>query len=82
MAERSAGEQEYIVEQTRAHLVGWADWCVRGGELHDVLAEDAIPTGWVEPYRSTAVEKGWLTKSEPRRLTAKGFKAAAAFLRR
>ena len=33
-------------------------------------------------YQSHALSKGWLTKREPHRLTAKGFGVAASFLKR
>jgi hypothetical protein len=41
-----------------------------------------MPEGIDTIYLETARSKGWLTKKEPIRPTAKGYKAAAAFLRR
>lgn len=69
----SAGENDFIVEYTRSQLVKWAHHCVTEGCL-----PDRIPAIYLE----VALKKGWLTKKEPRKLTAKGFKAAASFLRR
>ncbi len=69
----SAGENDFVLEYTRSQLVKWAHHCVTEGCL-----PDRIPT----IYLDTALGKGWLTKKEPRKLTAKGFKAAASFLRR
>jgi hypothetical protein len=71
--EGSAGERDFILEYTRSQLVKWANHLVTEGCL-----PDKVPSLYLE----VALSKGWLTKKEPRRLTAKGFKAAAAFLRR
>mgnify|MGYP007094902027 CR=1 FL=1 len=72
---RSIGELDFIKEYTRSLLVPWAAACVQHGQLPTTALSQGV-------YLECALENGWLTKSEPRRLTAKGFKAASAFLRR
>lgn len=68
-------ESDFIEEYTRSLLVGWADRCVRGLALD--FNEDAEG-----PYVQCALDKGWLTKAKPPRVSAKGFTAAASFLKR
>lgn len=71
--EASAGERDFIVEYTRSQLVKWA---------HSWVTEGCMPDNIPTIYLETATAKGWLTKKEPRKPSAKGLKAAAAFLRR
>jgi len=68
-------EKDFLDEYTRRLLVRWADHSLRTGSVGDVREED-------EPYFSHAIDKGWVGKASPRRLTAKGFSVAASFLRR
>jgi hypothetical protein len=68
-------ELEFVEEHTRSLLVGWADRCVRGLVLE-------FDTDTDNPYVKCALDKGWLTKSKPPRVSAKGFTAAASFLKR
>lgn len=76
MAERSKGEQNFIDQMTRKLLVMWADHMVRH-------PDGAVPLkGVAVAYHNHALKKGWLTKREPHRLTAKGFQTAASFLKR
>ena len=74
--QRTKGEQEFIDQYTRSLTVNWADQCIRGGGIPDV------PGIRDTPYWEYASLKGWITKAEPRRLTATGLRTAAAFLRR
>ena len=63
-------------EKARELLVGWADHQVRFGSL--------TPTTpmLVEPYLSAAVGKGWVSvKGDAPKVLAKGFAAAAAYLK-
>jgi hypothetical protein len=76
MADRSKGEQNFIDQMTRKLLVGWAHHLVQHPEGTVPLKGIAIA------YQSHALSKGWLTKREPHRLTAKGFGVAASFLKR
>jgi hypothetical protein len=66
-------ESDFVEEYARSLLVGWADECVRGLVL-------ALDEG--SPYVKCALDKGWLTKAKPPRVSAKGFTAAASFLKR
>ena len=66
-------ESDFVEEYARSLLVTWADRCVRGSAL-DLDADS--------PYVKCALDKGWLTKSNPPRVSAKGFTAAASFLKR
>jgi hypothetical protein len=70
-------EKDFLDEYTRRLLLKWADRTLRTGNLGDVGEEAAN-----EPYFSYAIDKGWIGKASPRRLTAKGFSVAASFLRR
>ena len=73
---RSKAEEAFIDQMTRKLLVGWAHHMV----MHP---EGAVPLqGVAIAYQSHALTKGWLTKREPHRLTAKGFGVAASFLKR
>jgi len=74
--ERSKGEEAFIDQKTRSLTVEWADHMVRcpGGVP---LWERVAPV-----YFDHALAKGWITKREPHRLTAKGFQVAASFLKR
>jgi len=76
MAERSKGEQNFIEQMSRKLLVGWAHHMVQHPDGVVPLKDVAIA------YQSHALSKGWLTKREPHRLTAKGFQTAASFLKR
>ena len=76
---RTKSEEAFIDQYTRKLLVEWA--------VHMIL----YPDGSIEnpeiryilnPYIDHALSKGWLTKREPHRLTAKGFQVAASFLKR
>jgi hypothetical protein len=75
MMERSKGEQNFIDQMSRKLLVMWADHLIR-------YPEGTIPGDTPMPYMMHALKKGWLTKREPHRLTAKGFQTAASFLKR
>lgn len=73
---RTQAETDFIDQYTRRLTVLWADQCVRHGDLGANFREAG------EAYVEYALGKGWLTKSEPPRVTAKGFNTAKAFLRR
>jgi hypothetical protein len=68
-------ESDFVEEYTRSLLVGWADRCVR-----DLAIDFDADTN--SPYVKCALDKGWLTKAKPPRVSAKGFTAAASFLKR
>jgi hypothetical protein len=72
----SGAQDDFIEEKARNLLVDWADHQVRHGTL------DGAPM-FVDPYVTTAVGKGWLSvKGTGPKVLAKGFAAAAAYLRR
>lgn len=76
-AKVTGSQEDFVEEKARELLVGWADHQVRFGSL-----SSATPM-LVEPYMSAAVGKGWVSvKGDGPRVLAKGFAAAAAYLRR
>jgi len=70
------GELDFIDQYTRSLMVGWAHIAIGGAGIPDTPGQRDTP------YFKHAMSKGWLTKKEPCRPTASGFKVAAAFLRR
>lgn len=78
----------FIDQMTRKLLVQWAD--------HEVVCSEApirvvssiagqrraVVYSAPNVYVEHALSKGWITKRAPHRLTAKGFTAAASFLKR
>ena len=86
--ERSKGEEAFIEQKTRQLLTKWADYCIRSrtGGLPEEPSE-AAPTALElhQVYFDHAVAKGWIGKTVKdgrRQLTAAGWTAAAAFLKR
>jgi hypothetical protein len=76
-AKVTGSQEDFVEEKARELLVGWADHQVRLGSLS--LTTPML----VEPYLSAAVGKGWLSvKGGTPKVLAKGFAAAAAYLRR
>lgn len=73
-------EQDFIDEYARKLLVDWAKQTLAFGQINDPTEGDKKKGLMV--YFEYAIDKGWVGKSEPRRVTAKGFSTAAAFLRR
>lgn len=71
-----SGEEDFLAEMTRKHLAEWADRQVR--QVAPPVPDDQPALG---PYIDFAVQKGW-TAAKGGRVTAAGFKVAAAFLRR
>ncbi len=88
-AKVTGSQEDFVEEKARALLVGWADHQVRfgslGGRESDEPGDDTLKTApmLVEPYLSAAVGKGWVSvKGGSPKVLAKGFAAAAAYLRR
>jgi hypothetical protein len=78
--ERSATELKFIDQYTRSLLVELANKCVRDGSLRgEEYTEEFIH---FNPYLEHALNKGWITKKLPRKLTSAGFEVAASFLKR
>ena len=78
MTERSRGELVFIDQFTRKLMVTWGGHCVAFGSLTNLDP----PNKLTEACLTHALSKGWLTKREPRRLTAKGWTVAVSFLKR
>ena len=76
--ERSQHELNFINQYTRQLMVKWADTCLQVGSLPEGQFRPDSPN----PYVQHAFKKGWLTKREPRRLTASGWGVATSFLKR
>ena len=70
----SKAQDDFLNDYARTRLIEWCAQELLEGKL-DLTSQ---PPLLVE----AALEKGWLTKREPRSLTAKGYTTAAAFLRR
>lgn len=77
---RTAGENDFIKEYTRSLLVDWAGYCLKNPALPENADRALLKMSTV--YVECALDNGWISKSTPHRVTSKGFKAAAAFLRR
>jgi len=83
MTNRSKGEENFIDQYTRKLMVDWAITQVSRPMDEDPLkAITQGRPGSLTIFVEHALKKGWLTKREPRRLTAKGFQVAASFLKR
>lgn len=67
-------QDDFLNEYARTRLIEWCAQELLEGKL-DLTNQPSI-------LIEAALEKGWLTKREPRALTAKGYTTAAAFLRR
>ena len=74
---RTKAEETFIDQYTRSILVKWGNHLVQGYKAHH--SQNVIHE---QPYLDHALKKGWVTKKEPRRLTAKGWQTAASFLKR
>jgi len=72
VAEYTKAEDAFIDQMTRKKLVAMADSLIQDGESR----------GLPEPYRTHALERGWLSKRDPNKLTGKGYGIAASFLKR
>jgi hypothetical protein len=78
-------EEDFIEQFARVLLV---QWCIDSISMGHLQTDDSI----VGDYRITpkiqelclehAVAKGWIGKTTPKKVLAKGFSTAAAFLKR
>jgi hypothetical protein len=80
MAERTKAEEAFIDQYTRKLMVEWAKQSLAFGSVNEPTTAD-LKSGMMV-YFDFALSKGWLSKREPHRLTAKGFGVAASFLKR
>jgi len=72
---RPKSQLAFIDQFTRRLTVRWADH-----EIH--TGSPPVLEDYSDEYVEFALSKGWLTKREPRRLTAKGWQVATSFLKR
>ncbi len=70
----NAAETVFVDQFVRKLLVGWAEHAIVYGFIPVV---DHNHT----KFLAYASEKGWITKREPKTLTAKGWNAAASFMK-
>lgn len=78
-------EEDFIEQYARILLVQWCAQCLSSSG-HITGVRDAggydVPATTAQLCMDLALEKGWVGKSEPKKVLAKGFSTAAAFLRR
>jgi hypothetical protein len=76
-------EEDFIEQYARTLLV---EWCVQTltttGHIHDVRGPRQVPLTVADLCLGHARSKGWVSKSDPPKVLAKGFSTAAAFLKR
>ena len=73
-------EENFIDQYARKLLVEWARQTLAFDQINEPERLD-IRQGTMT-YFDHAIEKGWVSKREPRKVTAKGFGVAVAFLKR
>jgi len=78
---RSKPEEAFIDQYTRKLTVEWAKQTSAWGQINEPTKTDLKNPLLVACFEH-AKAKGWVGKSKPARLTAKGFGTAAAFLKR
>lgn len=77
-------EQDFIEQFSRVYLVDWCCQTLTQGSITsvDAAGETAGQKAIAPMCLTHALEKGWIGKSEPKRVLAKGFSTASAFLKR
>lgn len=77
-------EQDFIEQFSRTFLLEWCCQTLTAGHITDVSGGAATKAQREIAPRCLefAQEKGWVGKSEPKKVLAKGFSTAAAFLKR
>lgn len=77
-------EEDFVEQFARVLLVQWCVQTLASGQI--VIECNAggyqVPQPVANLCLAFAAEKGWIGKSEPKKVLAKGFATAAAFLRR
>ena len=71
---KSKAELDFIKERARQYLLKWADQQIQNNPALDFSGGPV--------FLEFAQSKGWVSKKEPLRVLASGFKTAASFLRR
>ena len=78
-------EEDFIEQYARVLLV---QWCLSTIDAGYIVSASSLGNGEHATVKITnlcvehAVTKGWVGKSEPKKVLAKGFSTAAAFLKR
>lgn len=72
-------QDKFIDQYTRIQIIGWAVSCLQTGGFNPRDTDDI--------YLNHAIAKGWVSKNEnretgQRKVLAKGFDVAAAFLKK
>lgn len=80
----TAAESDFIEQYARTHLLEWCCQTMVHQHIKDVQAAGttAAQRTVADQCLAFAQEKGWVSKSTPPRVLAKGFSTAAAFLKR
>jgi len=81
MAERTAGETEFIDQMSRKMMVELCDEAIRNPGKMTFAVEEANCHVVTQPYLEHMMSKGWVAKDGSRILAA-GWATAARFLKR
>ena len=77
MQGENKAQEDFLTEYARSVLVNWCAAEALGYETIGGTVDQAP-----EKLVALALEKGWITRRTPHKITAKGYSVAAAFLRR
>ena len=81
----TAAEEDFVEQFARVLLV---QWCLSTLDVGYIVSASSLGNGQHTSVKITnlcmehATSKGWVGKSEPKKVLAKGFATAAAFLKR
>lgn len=77
-------EEDFIEQFARVLLVQWCAQSLANGQVTNFYSAGGyqVPSVMGDLCMAHAEEKGWLGKATPKKVLAKGFTTAAAFLRR
>lgn len=77
-------EQDFMEQVSRTFLVEWCSQTLIDGSIQDVAAGQVTEAMQQMASRCLlyAQDKGWVGKSSPPRILAKGYATAATFLKR
>jgi len=80
----SKTETDFIEQYARVHLVEWCCQTIEHGSIVEVgaVGETKAQKNIASKCLDFAIEKGWVGKSDPKKVLAKGFSTGAAFLKR
>jgi hypothetical protein len=80
-------EKDFVEQYSRLYLVEWCTQTLVHGHITDIRAGNHVTgsagaSGFAKMCLDHAIDKGWVGKTEPRKVLAKGFSTSAAFLKR